>query len=89
MRLVVIDKGCVVKREGRIPAGWSLIRREAPSERNYLIHAPTGKLRNLQEAEVEMFCGISDLDKSSVSPEDRRRALIPPQSSPLLDAAQW
>ena len=42
-----------------------------------------------KKAGVEILCGFSDPDKSSVGLQDSGRAPIPPQSSPLLDASQW
>ena len=42
VRLVVIDRACVIKREGWMVLGWSLLGREAPFQRDYLLPGPTG-----------------------------------------------
>ena len=53
MRLVVIS--CL--RHGWMAAGWSLLRREAPFERDYLFPAPTGNYGSRKRQELRYAVG--------------------------------
>ena len=57
MRLLVIDKDCFVQRDGWMSAGWSLLCREAPFERDYLIPAPTGNYGSCKKQELKYAVG--------------------------------
>ena len=57
MRLVVIDKNCFVQRDGWMSAGWSLLCREAPFERDFLIPAPTGNYGSCKKQQLKYAVG--------------------------------
>ena len=57
MRLVVINRACVIKREGWRAAGWSLLKREALFERDYLLPAPAGNYGSCKREALKYAVG--------------------------------
>ena len=57
MRLVVVNKSCVIKRVGWLTTGWSLMRQESPFDRDYLLPVPTGNHGSCKKQELKYAVG--------------------------------